>query len=157
MQNNNLKIWGSVVIIVVILGILFLWPRITNPKREQISQWGDINVDCLTMGHTNISSHIHSDLEVYVDGQKEVLSRDIGVARNCMAEIHTHDDSGVIHLESASSEKQFTLSQFFGVWGKTMEREGYNTEVIADGLTVADPANLVLKDRQQIVIKYTKK
>jgi hypothetical protein len=55
--------------------------------------------------------HIH----VHVDGIE--IPGNIGIEPGCFREMHTHDDSGWLHLES-SVIKQFTMRQFFEVWGR---------------------------------------
>jgi hypothetical protein len=45
----------------------------------------------------------------------------IGRVTGCNYDIHTHDRSGVIHVESDVAPTQpFTLGQFFAVWGQTL-------------------------------------
>lgn len=70
--------------------------------------------------------HIHAHLDVFVNGQPLTVPQYIGIMTggpqsqqvSCLYWLHTHDDSGVIHIE-APEEKNFTLGQFIDVWRAT--------------------------------------
>ena len=77
-------------------------------------------------------SHVHTHLTIFVNGQARVVPYGIGIpgdqavstkagpfveTGNCFYWLHTHADDGVIHIESPSSQKSFTLGQFFDEWG----------------------------------------
>lgn len=73
-------------------------------------------VDC--MG--TMVSHSHSLLSIYRDGVRLALPESIGL-RGCTYEVHTHDRSGVVHIEP-SVTRTFTLGQFFSVWNQPLSR-----------------------------------
>lgn len=61
--------------------------------------------------------HIHQHLDLYVDGRKVPVPAGIGIHPAVeFAPLHTHDASGVIHVESPTV-RTYTLGQFFAVWG----------------------------------------
>jgi hypothetical protein len=61
--------------------------------------------------------HIHQHLDLYVDGGKVPVPAGIGIDPAVgFAPLHTHDASGVIHVESPTV-RSYTLGQFFAVWG----------------------------------------
>jgi hypothetical protein len=62
--------------------------------------------------------HIHLHLDVFVRGKHVVAPADIGIntAGGYLSPLHTHDDSGLIHVESPTN-RMYTLGQFFDVWG----------------------------------------
>ncbi|SRR5579875_26627 len=70
--------------------------------------------------------HIHAHLDVFVNGQPLTVPQFIGIMTggpqsqqvSCLYWLHTHDDSGVIHIE-APEEKNFTLGQFLDIWRAT--------------------------------------
>ncbi len=63
-----------------------------------------------------LAYHIHAHLAVYVDGKSRVIPGDIGIFDNsCIYWLHTHDMSGIIHVESPD-ERVYTLGDFFAVW-----------------------------------------
>jgi hypothetical protein len=80
--------------------------------------------------------HIHSHLQVYVDGQPRRLPAAIGLigpvvqqtsfgpfygARRCYYWLHTHATDGVIHVESPSV-RIYTLGNFFDEWRQPLSR-----------------------------------
>ncbi|MEK7479603.1 MAG: hypothetical protein AAB634_03675 [Patescibacteria group bacterium] len=154
MQKRNVKTIVIVIIVVIVLVVLFALPKYLDPNRELVSSWRKAGVACLTNGHTNLAKHFHPFLSVQIDGKLEAIPATVGVIPTCMAEIHMHDESGKIHVESFNGEKVFTLSQFFVVWGKTIEREGYDLKATLDGKPLENPEELILKDEQKIVLEY---
>lgn len=64
--------------------------------------------------------HIHAHLAVFVKGTTVAIPGDIGIYDNtCIFWLHTHDDSGILHIESPDS-RVFTLGDFFAVWGQPL-------------------------------------
>jgi hypothetical protein len=74
------------------------------------------NVNCAS----NESYHVHSLVSLYKDGVRLGLPAQIGL-KGCTYELHTHDHTGVVHNET-DLKKNFTLGQFFSVWGKELSR-----------------------------------
>lgn len=64
--------------------------------------------------------HIHALLSIYQDRQRLALPDSIGRGSGCNYEMHTHDGSGVMHIET-NAPKVFTLGQFFALWGAAAE------------------------------------
>jgi hypothetical protein len=77
-----------------------------------------------------LAYHIHSHLQVYVDGQPRALPGAIGLigpvaqqtafgpfygAQRCYYWLHTHTSDGVIHVESPTA-RVYTLGNFFDEW-----------------------------------------
>lgn len=109
--------------------------------------------------------HIHQHLDVVVNGKPVTVPAGIGINMNArfISQLHTHDVSGVIHVES-DQVRDFTLGQFFDVWGVRFTKDcigGYCTKgndklrVFSDGKPVTgDPRNLALSSHQIIAIVY---
>ena len=62
--------------------------------------------------------HTHQHIDIYVDGQPVVVPAYIGInaTEGFLSPIHTHDSTGIIHVESPTV-RDFTLGEFFDVWG----------------------------------------
>jgi hypothetical protein len=108
--------------------------------------------------------HIHAMLHVYVDGLLSPIPSNIGIdeSRDIETSLHTHDRSGIVHME-ASHPHRFTLGDFFGVWGVQLgpDRVGGLTGLGGDklhfylnGRPLKDPAAHQLHDDDSIVIGY---
>jgi hypothetical protein len=103
--------------------------------------------------------HIHQHLDIFVNGKHEVVPTNIGIYDGqFLTELHTHDASGIIHVESPT-KRRFDLGQFFGVWGVRLNTDcvgGYCGQVtpwrvyVNGQLYTGDPAALELKEHQEI-------
>lgn len=129
-----------------------------------------------------VTYHVHAHLDVFVNGHPVEIPGGIGIEitdsavqrfgseyggipeagceQVCISPLHTHDVDGVIHIE-APSEAQFTLGQFFVELAIRLDAScvgGYckpdiPVAVYVDGqLQSGDPADIVLRDRQEIAI-----
>ena len=106
--------------------------------------------------------HIHPNLKIVVNGTVQIIPKDIGINNLCMNAIHTHDATGVIHVESPV-RKDFTVGDFFAVWGKEFDKnqildyQADKTHVIAitvNGKMVDTYQNTIMNDKDNIVIEY---
>jgi hypothetical protein len=61
--------------------------------------------------------HIHAHLDVFVDGEPEPVAAEIGIDRveGVIAPLHTHDETGIIHVEN-DKQATFTLGELFNEW-----------------------------------------
>jgi len=108
--------------------------------------------------------HIHQHLVIFIDGKPTTVPQDIGINDSqFLTELHTHDTTGVIHVES-DTKRDYSLGEFFAVWGVYLSRKciggycakpGTPLKVYVDGqLHRGDPVTLVLKSHQVIAIVY---
>ena len=78
--------------------------------------------------HDNLAMHIHPRLRIVVNGQEQAIPANIGIELGSDGQpvsflpIHTHDNSGVLHVESPV-QKDFYLRNFFEVWDQPFSRE----------------------------------
>lgn len=120
-----------------------------------------------TLGLSQLSSegsvlHIHNHLDVYVNGKKVTVPEGIGAyASAWLTEIHTHTTDGIVHVESPSKQ-DFRLGQVFGEWGVKLTASCVGSSCGAKQLhwwvngkpMTGDPAQLVLKAHQEIVVAH---
>jgi hypothetical protein len=71
-------------------------------------------VNCLV----NENYHIHGMVSIYRNGTRLAVPAQIGLT-GCSYELHTHDATGVVHVET-NAQKTFTFGQFFEVWGQSL-------------------------------------
>jgi hypothetical protein len=86
-------------------------------------------VRCSTSEQT--AYHIHAHLAIFVNGRPQPVPAGIGIPKpqivqngfvaggKCLYWLHTHDATGVIHIESPV-QRVYTLGTFFGIWGRTL-------------------------------------
>jgi hypothetical protein len=138
-------------VLFVVIGLLSIG-KITGTTL--VSTWRDTEIKCLQFGHQNLALHIHPILEIIENGEPVTVPANIGVSSTCMAEVHTHDVTGTIHVESTEPGKSFTLADFFTVWGVSIERNGAAPTIVVDGEEAVSADLVVLEDLQRIELTY---
>jgi hypothetical protein len=111
------------------------------------------------LGQEGTVIHIHQHLDIYVNGKKVQVPALVGIdtTDGFLTELHTHDTSGILHVESATN-RNYVLGQFFGEWGVKLTSNCLGTycgkvKWWVDGKRmVGNPAGLILKAHQEIVI-----
>ncbi len=73
------------------------------------------------LGMEGSAFHIHPQLYIKINGQNVVIPSQIGIVNSgrCFEPLHTHDSTGLIHVESHLAATQYTLSHFFQTWDAT--------------------------------------
>lgn len=106
--------------------------------------------------------HIHAHLDLFVDSKPVGIPAGIGIKQNeCLYWLHTHNTSGVIHIESPE-QRTFTLGQFVQVWDNTpgiaptfeeIAHGGKNMRAFVNGIEVKDSYDkIVLSAHDEIVL-----
>lgn len=137
------------------------------PWNTQQDTLGDrlqaINLPALKEEGTVI--HTHQHLDIFIQGNKVTIPAEVGInqAEGYISPIHTHDTTGIIHVESPT-KGTFTLGQFFIVWGVRLNDNcigGYcnnddrKLKVYVNGQIVGNNyQNIVLKPHDEIAIEY---
>jgi hypothetical protein len=132
-----------------------------------------------------LANHVHAHLDVFIDGKPIAVPAGIGIniddpevkkfnepdglisyggitrcRKPCISPLHTHDETGIIHTESATPEPN-TLGQFFTEWGVRLSDSCVGEycsseepiEVYVDGQPYTqDPRAIELTDRKEIAI-----
>jgi hypothetical protein len=132
-------------------------------------------VQCLST--EQLAYHIHAHLTLIVDGANVYVPAGIGitpprqvengfvVGGTCFYWLHTHDLSGVIHIESPTSQL-YTLGQFFAIWGEPLSTTQVATFPVTDAEPLhifvngnsysGDPTQIQLDAHTQIVLEIGK-
>jgi hypothetical protein len=133
------------------------WSR--NPDQTSTSKKAGLPM----LGGEMTQVHYHAHLDIVVDGQPVTVPQYVGIDENAqtITALHTHDTSGVIHIESGA-DIPFTLGQFFTEWGQQLSSTqvgpvavGADKEVhlIVNGKEVTgDPAKYVLKAHDEVAL-----
>ena len=130
------------------------WPSESNLLPERLAPAG---LHALTMEGTAL--HIHEHLDLYVNGSRVTVPAFVGIDQQAgfLTELHTHDASGIVHVESPVP-KSFTLGQFFCEWGVKLTAtclgryRGHLSWWVNGERKRGNPAQLVLRPHQEIVI-----
>jgi hypothetical protein len=115
------------VLLALFIGIGFTWVLMLDPSVLSISSAAASSstnapvisdISCDTMEH--FKTHIHAHLDIFINGEAYPVPSNIGIIPNqCIYWLHTHDDTGVIHIESPE-DRTFTLGEFFDIWGEKL-------------------------------------
>ena len=116
---------------------------------------------------TKMVMHIHPQLSVKVNGQPSVVPENVGIYKALwkdhsldkygmqgMSPLHTHDNSGTIHVES-SVNRDYTLGEFLDAWGGLDTSGGKTLKVTVNGQPISDWRNHILKDKEQISLEIS--
>lgn len=136
------------------------WPAEISKLRARLNA---IDLPALTAEGSAL--HIHQHLDLFIDGKQVPIPENIGVneAGGFISDIHTHDGTGVIHVESPTIQT-FTLGQFFDIWGVQFTNQsigGYIAKedkilkVFVNGVQyTGDLRQLALDAHQEIFVAY---
>jgi hypothetical protein len=115
-----------------------------------------------------LAVHYHAHLDVIDDGAAVAVPAGIGFVisdgrATGITVLHTHDTSGIIHVESAV-KKPYTLGQVFTEWGVALDAtqvgglhadDAHVLSMYVNGKRVTgNPAKLRLKSHQEIALWY---
>ncbi|HEY8314545.1 MAG TPA: hypothetical protein VIG51_10275 [Candidatus Baltobacteraceae bacterium] len=111
------------------------------------------------------AEHIHAHLQLFDRGRPVEVPAGVGIpiGGNCLYWMHTHRADGIIHIESPH-EQNFTLGQFFDIWGSNLSRtaagplhaaRGKRLRISVDGRPWrgVDPRAIGIRNREEIVIQ----
>jgi len=112
--------------------------------------------------------HYHVHLDIVVNGSPVQVPAHVGFVihgsrATGLSFIHTHDASGIIHIESLTNDA-YTLGQFFTEWGVAVG-PGHLGGLVSDGSNMlrvfvngrrfaGNPADLVFKAHQEITLWF---
>jgi hypothetical protein len=155
-----------------------IWPLPGNPLELTVS------AGLQPEPKETLHFHVHAHLDVFIDGRDVLVPAGVGInisdpnvqhgqwngnptfggisgcAQPCISPLHTHDASGVIHTESATSIPN-RLGQFFTEWGVTLSDTcvgQYCGPATAIAVYVngerysGNPASIPLTDRKEVAV-----
>lgn len=167
MGKFKIGVFGWITIVIIALIGLSIWwsskARETKVERQKEMTSREAALLCTTDMATQY--HIHPELKIIINGVETSIPPNLGIQPSCMTSIHTHDEVGVIHVESPVA-KDFTLGDFFAVWKKDFSKDKIldstivpTTEIVVtvNGQKVDTFENTILRDKDKIVISYQNK
>lgn len=146
-RRNKIIAWTSVLLALVVIGGLVTYfvyqsqhasAKGSNaPYTEAIYDNNYPPIDNIYCdAGEQLAYHIHARLEIYIDGKAYALPQYIGIPVNqqsgqstCFYWLHTHDTTGVIHIESPVNQI-YTLGQFLDEWNQGFQSLGYPSQLL---------------------------
>jgi hypothetical protein len=134
-----------------------LWPA---PTTDVTARVGRAGLPLLTS--SAFVQHIHAHLDIFVNGRSAAVPANLGIdyVVSQLSPLHTHDESGVVHIE-AQDLQTFTLGQLFTEWGVALNARCLATfcapatpvSAYVNGAAFAgDPSSLVLHRHDEIAL-----
>ncbi|HEV2123489.1 MAG TPA: Ig-like domain-containing protein [Chloroflexota bacterium] len=115
-----------------------------------------------------IAYHIHPHVSLFFNGERIAIPAGVGIPNpvvqngvvtggTCLYWIHTHDPTGIIHVEP-EIDTTLTLGQLFDIWGQPLTSDnvaGFRgpVTIYVDGIRYrGDPRAITFTDRKQIAL-----
>lgn len=136
------------------------WPRPADTTRRAAA------VGLRVAAAEGTAAHFHAHLDVLVDGKAVTVPAGLGLGDSAagLAELHTHDTSGVLHVEAPTGGRAYSLGQLFAEWnvrltpgqlGGLTAAGGRTLTTYVDGApATGNPAGTVIKAHQEIVLVF---
>ena len=149
-QIRNLFIASLLASIAMSVVAYVLW----NRNTPHLLFWNDTDIPCVRKIDSDSSEFGSAEFAISIDGVAQSIPAEIGITPTCVAQIHTHDDSGRLHFEV--TEWSVTLADFFSVAGVDFDRVGYARMVTVNGADYTDQiVDYSLQDGDVIEVRYT--
>jgi hypothetical protein len=127
-----LAIFFDASVVLSTIALDFSFPVVKDVFSSTLNLTAVDGIRCDTMEFTKF--HVHAHLDIIVDGKPFIVPSQIGIDpdERCLYWLHTHDDSGIIHIESPV-EREFTIGNFIDIWGQTFNTTRlFDTNVFND-------------------------
>ncbi len=137
-QRRAVRVRPSTTIGLIAVGVLVVVGLVSVIIRQHQTPATSVMypaVDHIPCQHTEQGgAHFHAHVTIYINGKRILIPANIGIAPDgsCLYWLHTHDDSGVIHIE-APTGSSFTFGNFLDIWEQRFRQLGYPDQF-------ADPA-----------------
>lgn len=120
-RSRRLWAWLTGAMVALAFAVLLIRPDHSAPSAA-------FPFPCLAQ--EALALHVHPYLRIVIDGRPVTVPAAIGirdpqyqeglaVAGACFEPLHTHDASGIIHIEGPDPNQRYTLGDFFAVWRAT--------------------------------------
>lgn len=123
------SIFGTLIIgVALVVGLILhnqTTPQTVTPVNPAYPPVNGISCDA----NEQLAYHIHAHVSIYINGKLSQVPQNVGIASDgsCFYWLHTHDTTGVIHIESPT-QKNYTLGNFFDEWSQRFSSLGYPSE-----------------------------
>jgi len=164
MAIEKVLLMGAILTTTVFVGIVIL----DSEDIIDLPDYWDIESVCLN-SHTSEITHYHVNVEIIIDGDDYLIANNIGIEDSVcpdgMRGIHTHDDTGKLHIETPS-DMDATLGSFFNIWGENFdedeilgnhENSDYEIVMYVNGKSNSEYEQYSLQNNDNIEIRYQQK
>ena len=151
---------GTLIFVSVSVGMAFILVGANLLEPPQSIEEDDQILEVCLQSHSNDLQHYHATLSIVIRGENRVIPADAGIIPGCMRGIHTHDDTGKLHIETPEP-MEARLEHFFQIWEQaftstqlldTIVGDGESISLTVNGELVDDPQNHILSDGQELIL-----
>jgi len=148
-RRNKLLAWTVGVLLIVLIGAgVSFWVYQTHqpahassttaaaPFQEAVFDPSYPPVDNVYCDQLEQSvEHIHAYVTMWINGQQQSIPQYVGIPQDqsgnatCFYWLHTHDTSGIIHIEAPAKEP-FTFGQFLDEWNQQFNSLGFPSQLL---------------------------
>ena len=172
-ERARRMMWGAGIAVVIAVGVLFFTRPDDTTRPETLpgeltteAPWpanaaeSAARADAIGLPAEGTVQHTHTDVQIFVHGEQQPVPVNIGITDAGVTSLHTHTEDGVVHVESSQS-RDFTLGEFFDVWGVRLSPSCVGTycnddtnklQVFVNGQEVTGSAREVLLDDQATIV-----
>src|SRR5712692_3429388 len=112
--------------VLVVVGLIFVvMPRNQRPGKSVYPATDHVPCQNAEQGGT----HFHVHVTIYVNGKRTLIPAHVGIAPDgsCLYWLHTHDDSGVIHIEIPGGVA-VSFGNFLDIWQQRFQQLDYPSQ-----------------------------
>src|ERR687886_84337 len=111
---KRLIVIGLIIVVAIGIGV-----AVASSKFLSSSSAAALTIDGIQCNAAEqLVFHNHAHIDIFINGQPYTIPSQVGIVPGkCIYWLHTHDDSGIIHIESPVT-RNFTVGQFFDIWKK---------------------------------------
>ncbi len=124
------SIIGALIVVAAVIVGLIYYNQANNPLETVVNpSYSPVDgIYCDTLEQT--AYHIHAHVSIYINGKQSLVPQYTGIASDgsCYYWLHTHDTTGVIHIESPN-QHTYTFGNFLDEWSARFSSLGYPPEL----------------------------
>ena len=156
-QRQRVTVISIIVVAVLVVGAFIAYAVYANSQSqtETIVNPSYPPVDGIYCDQQEqVAFHIHAHLTIYINGKQSQIPQGTGIASDtsCFYWLHTHDTTGVIHIEAPAGHS-FVLGNFLDEWSSQFATLGYPSELALSGWTAYVDGKLYQGDFHKISLK----
>jgi hypothetical protein len=123
-RKQNRGVHWAYITVGIVIAVLLVSLVVYNVVDKTTTEVGDYRFPFQCLGTEGETLHVHPWLRIVINGQNVTIPAYIGIVSTngqstCFEPIHTHDSSGIVHVESTVLGVNYTLSEFFQIWNAT--------------------------------------
>jgi len=135
----------------------------STPKAAATTSNGAPVIDNIKCEPEHLETHYHAHLTLLRNGKQVKVPAFIGIdfKHQCLYWLHTHDATGIMHIESPDT-RTYTLGNWFDVWDKPLSKtqadglKGNLKFFVGNREFSGDPRSIVLKPHELITVEQGK-